>query len=71
MSLKVTIPDDLAKEFLQMIRDFDTKHDPNHEDKVTLQVFAEGGLTVEEMSEILDSMTPKMEHKCVVRADAE
>ena len=47
ITLSVTLPDDLAQEFLQAIRDFDTKYDPNHEDKIIVQMLGVGNQTAE------------------------
>ncbi len=36
ISLTIEFPDALAEEFVQLIRNFDVKHDPRHEDIVKL-----------------------------------
>lgn len=32
--IRATLPDDLVQEFMQTLRDFDMRHDPQHEGRV-------------------------------------
>lgn len=61
--MKVTcvfeIPDELYQPLLQHIRDFDTKHDPDHEDKVKCYTLAEGSsMDTEEIMKAMMSISP-------------
>lgn len=38
VNVVIDLPDELLQEFVQHMRDFDTKHDPNHEDIVRLSI---------------------------------
>jgi hypothetical protein len=69
IAVSVTMPDDLVGEFLQLLRDFDVKHDPNHEGKVVLQMLAEGNQTAEQMAAVFDAIRPSMEFKHAIKFD--
>lgn len=70
ITLSVTLPDDLAPEFLQTIRDFDTKHDPNHENKIIILMLTEGHRTAEQMAAVLNALRPRMEHMHTFKLDS-
>lgn len=70
INLSVTVPDELAAEFMQVIRDFDTKHDPRHEDKIVVQMLAETDKSIEQMQAIHDAIRPPFEMKKTIRFDS-
>ena len=62
ISLTIERPDDLAQDFLQSIRIFDMKHDPNHEGKIKVVWFGKSDdITVEKMKAIMESVNPPFE----------
>lgn len=64
------LPDGLAQEFLQHLRDFDIRHDPHHENKVRLYIFPEGKCpTAEDAIKLLMSMTPAPQFIAVKKVD--
>ena len=58
ISLTIEFPDALAEEFVQLIRNFDVKHDPRHEDIVKLCWVMEGNVGIKRMQEVLGSIDP-------------
>ena len=70
ITLSVTLPDDLAQEFLQAIREFDTKYDPNHENKIVVQMLAESKQTAEQMEAVFGALRPRMEHMHAFKLDS-
>lgn len=67
ITLSVELPDELAPEFLQTIRDFDMKYDPEHSNKVIFKMLAKSDLSVEEMEKILGGITPKPQHMLTIK----
>jgi hypothetical protein len=64
------LPDELAQEFLQHLRDFDMKHDPNHENKIKMYIFPEGKCpTAEDAVKLMMSMNPPPQFVSVRKAD--
>ena len=62
ISLTIDLPDELAQDFLQLIRVFDRKHDPNHEGKVKITWFGKSDdMPVEKMKAIIESVDPPFE----------
>jgi hypothetical protein len=60
--LRTTLHDDLFQSFMQVIRDFDMKHDPNREGKVHFELLGESDWPAEKMAEVLRSVTPTPKH---------
>ena len=59
ISLTIEFPDDLAQDFMQSIRIFDMKHDPNHEGKVKIAWFGKSDdMSFEELKAIMESVDP-------------
>ncbi len=59
--LEISFPDSLAQEFMQILRDFDMKHDPKHEDRITMRTLSESNQSVEEMKAIFAALRPPFE----------
>lgn len=55
---RVTVPDELLQPLMQAIRDFDMKHDPEHEGKVNFEALTEGDWPVEKMAEVMAAVAP-------------
>lgn len=70
ITLSITLPDDLAQKFMQHIRDFDTKYDPHHEDKVLIQMLGVGDQTAEQMEEFFGTIRPRLELMHTFKADS-
>ena len=70
ITLSVSMPDHLTQEFLQLIRDFDIKHDPNHEDKIIVQMLGVGNQTAEQMEAVFGALRPRMEHMHTFKLDS-
>lgn len=60
--LKATVPDELVAEFLQAIRDIDTRFDPNHDGRFHIDSLAEADWPVEKMAQVYRALTPSFEH---------
>lgn len=58
INFEIELPDALAREFFQYMRDFDTNYDPHHEGKIKMCLTTESQQSVEEMKEIFQSITP-------------
>jgi hypothetical protein len=56
---RVTLPDELLQPLMQMIRDFDTKYDPEHEGKIHFESLIDSDWPVDRMTEVLNSIDPK------------
>lgn len=56
--LEISFPDDQAREFMQMLRNFDTKHDPRREGKVTMRIMGKSDQSVEQMKAIFAALKP-------------
>ena len=67
--LRVTIPDELQGEFMQVIRDFDTKHDPHHRGIVHTDMLTETDFPAEKMADIMQQVAPRMRYMGVKRFD--
>ena len=67
--LEVQIPDDLGMEFMQVLRDFDMKHDPNHEDKVQVRMLMHSEQTMDEVNAMFDRITPVPQFRQILRLD--
>jgi len=62
ISLTIELPDDLAQDFLQSIRIFDMKHDPNHEGKIKVAWFGKSDdMPFEKLTAIMESVDPPFE----------
>lgn len=62
ISVTINLPDELVQEFLQSIRVFDMKHDPNHEGKVKITGFGKSDdMPVEKIKAIIESVDPPFE----------
>jgi hypothetical protein len=61
VEIKGHLPDELVQEFMQYIRDYDTKYDEGHESKVhfELNIFA-SDMSVERLRDIFASLKPPM-----------
>lgn len=66
---EIELPDELGPTFLQYMRDFDTRHDPQHEGKVKMAMTTESHHSVEEMKAILDGIRPRPEFLQEFRLD--
>jgi hypothetical protein len=53
-----------------VLRDFDTKHDPNHEDKVVVRVLAKSSHTVAEMEAVFRALDPPCRNIKAIPHDA-
>lgn len=58
---EIDLAEELAGEFLQYMRDFDMKHDPLHEGKVTMTITMKSRHSSAEMKKILEAITPRPE----------
>jgi hypothetical protein len=59
ISLTIELPDDLAQDFLQSIRIFDMKHDPNHKGKIKVAWFGQSDeMPLEKLTAIMESIDP-------------
>jgi hypothetical protein len=58
VTLQIELPDELAQEWMQYVRNFDTKHDPNHEGKVKLQMLCDSDWPAERMQAMLQAVSP-------------
>jgi hypothetical protein len=56
--VSVEMPEALVQKFLQWVRDFDTKHDPNHEDKIKIAMLVQADKSVDEMLTTFNSISP-------------
>jgi hypothetical protein len=52
------MPDEWLEEFTQMVRHFDTAHDPQHEGKCVLEVFAETNTNAETLEAMFRRIAP-------------
>ena len=59
--LRVDLPEELVREFLQAIRDFDMKHDPAHEGRVHTDMLGESDWPKEKMAAMMRSISPPPE----------
>jgi hypothetical protein len=66
---RVTVPDELLQDLMQTIRDFDMKHDPNHEGKVHFEALTEANWPAEKMAAILNAVSPPPKHTYVKKLD--
>jgi hypothetical protein len=66
---RISVPDELVQELFQAIRDFDTKHDPDHEGKVQIEALTETDWPVEKMAAILNAVSPAPEYTYVKKLD--
>jgi hypothetical protein len=57
--IRVTLPDELLQAFYQAIRDFDTRHDPDHEGMIHIEMLTEADWPAEKMAEVMSSVDPK------------
>lgn len=58
ISLTIEFPDELAQEFMQLVRTFDAKHDPRHQGAVKVTMLNQSDLTIEKMTAVLESLDP-------------
>lgn len=67
----VTIPDELYREFLQHMRDFDMKHDPNHEGRIQCFFLADcDSMTAEEALAAMQGISPAPKHVSRIKLDS-
>lgn len=55
---------------MQTIRDFDTKYDPEHEDKIVVHMLTQSGHTLEELKTVLSGVHPQMKETKVIKLDS-
>ncbi len=67
---RVTLPDELVQSLLQALRDWDMKHDPNHEGKVQTEQLLEADWPVERMEAMFASINPPMAFKATMKFDS-
>ena len=61
ITLSVELPEDLHQAFLQHLRDFDTKHDPDHKGIVTIFALSTGHkMSAEEFVRQARDITPPL-----------
>ena len=70
ITLSVEMPDGLLQEFMQTIRNFDTKYDPEHEDKIVVHMLTQSGHTLEELKTVLSGVHPQMKETKVIKLDS-
>jgi hypothetical protein len=68
--LRIELADELAGEFMQAIRDFDTKHDPGHENKVKVEMMIESDWPAEQMAALLQAVKPAPAFTVIKRFDS-
>lgn len=66
---RVTLPDELLQPLMQAIRDFDMKHDPDHEGKVHFESLTDSEWPVERMAEVMNAVTPRPAYMYVKKFD--
>jgi hypothetical protein len=66
---RVTLPDELLQPFMQTIRDFDVRHDPDHEGKVHFESLIESDWPVDRMAGVLSAISPRPAHMYVCQGD--
>jgi len=66
---QVELPDALAGEFLQVLRSFDAKHDPQHRDIIRMQIISETDWPIEKAKQMFEALTPPFEHMVVKKSD--
>jgi hypothetical protein len=69
--LRVDLPDDLLIKFHQAIRDFDTKHDPDHKGIVQFAMLGKSDLPAEKLAGVFKNITPPFAHISVTKFDKE
>ena len=62
INLTVELPDRLAQTFLQVLRDFDMKNDPQHLGVVKFSTLLESEMTSDEAVALLQGITPMPEY---------
>lgn len=67
--LKATVPDELVADFLQAIRDIDTRFDPHHQGRVHFESLAESEWPVEKMEKVYRALSPSFEHVIVKKGE--
>jgi hypothetical protein len=67
--LSIELPEELAREFWQQLRDFDMKHDPRREGKIDVRALSESSHSAEEMETILRTLSPPPKHMRTIRFD--
>ena len=70
INLTVELPNELAQAFMQTLRDFDVKHDPEHLGIIKLSTLLAGELTAEEATTMLLGITPTPKYLSVKRMDS-
>lgn len=55
---RVTVPDELLGALFQAIRDFDIKHDPDHEGKVQFESLVDSDWPAKRMAEVMSAIAP-------------
>lgn len=72
ITVEASIPDDVLREFLQHLRNFDTAHDPERTGHIHLEIGVEApGITASTMQQIFDSIRPPFENKFVMQGKAD
>jgi hypothetical protein len=69
--LEVQIPDELATELMQAMRDFDMKYDPKHEGKVQVRLLMRSDHSLEEMDEMFNTIKPMPKYRKIFRCEDE
>lgn len=55
------IPEELLAEWLQVVRDFDTRHDAKHEDRVIMGIMVKAVMSLEEFRALIAGMVPPID----------
>ena len=71
IALGITLPTELAGEFLQHIRDFDTKHDPEHKGIVHFVLLSVSDDSVTKLEEIVNKIEPGFAFRKTVKESSE
>lgn len=66
---RVDISDALVGELMQVIRDFDLKHDPNRDGKVHVESLMESNFPVEKMEAVFKQIEPPFPYTAVHKFD--
>ena len=67
---RVTLPDELVQSLVQAIRDWDMKHDPNHEGKVHTETLLETDWPMEQAQAMFSLISPPMAINVVKKFDS-
>jgi len=56
---RASMPDELLLQFIQVIRDFDMKHDPDHTDKIKFEMLTDSDWPADKMTAVLQAVQPQ------------